>query len=179
MTNCEILRRIDSFFFKQYKKNKLDCGYFSNCQNFQILTISDDAGNYIKFQITDKKLFIFNSNSEFDIARDLLEKELENLENFTLLRFYSNLAGASQFFGEMNELNKEPQQHKVVLADLPVKTIKALELAPIKDFCTYYYDIALKSWAFIGDFYAPSKNKARKASRIDRSLANTRRNLCF
>lgn len=179
-TPYQILSKIDEFFFNQYRKNKLDCGYFSNYeQENTLLIISDLQGRSINFKLNNEKLFIYNANSEFDIPRDLLISELDNLEGFRLFNFYSNLAAVSQFFVEMNTLAKEPQQHKVFLSDLPMHTIKALELAPIKGFCTYYYDIILKSWAFIGDFYAPSKNKAKKAVRIDRSLQNTRRNLCF
>lgn len=155
-SNYDILFSIDRFFFAQYRANKLDCGYFSNYEeNNTLLIISDLQGRSVNFKLNSKKLIIYNMNSEFGIPRDLLIRELDNLGNFSLLSFYSNLVAVSQFFVEINQLNNEPKRYKTQLTSLTARQVRKLGVIPNPS--VYYFRNR-----FVGKFYAPSKNMVRK-----------------
>lgn len=166
-SNYEILTQIDQHFFDQYRKNKLDYGYQSEIIG-DLLTISTFEGNRIEFWIEANELFIAGNDLRLRFIDTRSARFMENVD------YFSKLVAISFYLTEIREANKEQKQFKVNLADLPVNTIKSLELAPTKS-STYYFDPILKTWGFIGDFFAPSKNKARKAARIDRVLGILRR----
>lgn len=161
-TPYELLSKIDSFFFAQYRVNKLDCGYESSIRENK-LTISDFAGNVITFEVTEKyDLRISKNDCSLDI--DIATHQPHWLN---LVDYFSQLVISMTTFVETLALRKEPKSYKTNKVELSACKIKKLGVIPSND---VYYDLQYhiigkkvkRQYKFFGTFYAPSKNIARK-----------------
>lgn len=149
MSPYEILSKIDLYFFKQYLANKTQLnGYYSTLDTEEnTLSISDNDGNNLFFEIIENELKISGNGLNFtvDINGALLE----------LVDYFSNLIATSYYWQEIREINKQPRQHKTYLTSLTARQVRILSVIPNNN-C--YYD----GKKFVGNFWCSSKNLARK-----------------